>query len=294
VIDFDVGLRNLDLVMGASAASSSTSVNVVQGVAKLSAGSDPRQGDWRRLVAAAGFADPGQDALTEVGVASVIKEMRASSDWVIAMVGRHRARATLAMRFADAAIILTNPEVSSVARFRSHHRPTRLQDREGRKGDRSRSTSSLPASIHNASARRMLTIDDVLEILSTHFSASSRKRGGACARTNVSLPVTLSNAASASARAYHDASCGSGRGCPDDHPRRAQRFLDKLFGERHEPIQPVRRRLSSSRPRAAAIFSCHTNAPSRGQPDLLGILREEILTHSASISPSIRTTSSCA
>src|SRR3954466_15345596 len=55
------------------------------------------------------------DALTEEGVGNVIKEMREKFDWVIcdSPAGIERG-ATLAMRFADAAVIVTNPEVSSV------------------------------------------------------------------------------------------------------------------------------------------------------------------------------------
>ena len=56
-----------------------------------------------------------KDALTEEGVAKVIDELRANFDWIIcdSPAGIERG-ATMAMRYADAAIIVTNPEVSSV------------------------------------------------------------------------------------------------------------------------------------------------------------------------------------
>src|SRR6266478_3729460 len=116
VVDFDVGLRNLDLVMGAERRVVFDLVNVIQGVAKLSQAliRDKRlETLW--LLPASQTRD--KDALTEEGVAGVIKELRDKFDWVIcdSPAGIERG-ATLAMRFADAAVIVTNPEVSS---FRS-------------------------------------------------------------------------------------------------------------------------------------------------------------------------------
>src|SRR5436190_16359202 len=114
VVDFDVGLRNLDLVLGAERRVVFDLINVVQGVAKLSQAliRDKRlETLW--LLPASQTRD--KDALTDHGVGSVIKEMRGRFDWVIcdSPAGIERG-ATLAMRFADAAVIVTNPEVSSV------------------------------------------------------------------------------------------------------------------------------------------------------------------------------------
>src|SRR5437763_4584855 len=114
VVDFDVGLRNLDLVMGAERRVVFDLINVVQGVAKLSQAliRDKRiETLW--LLPASQTRD--KDALTEEGVERVIKELRAKFDWVIcdSPAGIERG-ATLAMRYADAAVIVTNPEVSSV------------------------------------------------------------------------------------------------------------------------------------------------------------------------------------
>ena len=114
VVDFDVGLRNLDLVMGAERRVVFDLINVVQGVAKLSAGPDPRQAP-RDPLASAGLADARQGCAHRRGRRRVIKELREKFDWVIcdSPAGIERG-ATLAMRFADTAIIVTNPEVSSV------------------------------------------------------------------------------------------------------------------------------------------------------------------------------------
>ena len=114
VIDFDIGLRNLDLVMGAERRVVFDSINVINGVAKLSQAllRDIRLENLYLLPAS---QTRDKDALTEEGVANVIEELRTKFDWVIcdSPAGIERG-ATLAMRHADLAIIVTNPEVSSV------------------------------------------------------------------------------------------------------------------------------------------------------------------------------------
>src|SRR5262249_433251 len=114
VVDFDVGLRNLDLVMGAERRVVFDLINVVQGVAKMSQAliRDKRLETLGLLPAS---QTPDKDALTEEGVAKGIKAVPDKFDWVICdrPAGIERG-ATLAMRFADAAVIVTNPEVSSV------------------------------------------------------------------------------------------------------------------------------------------------------------------------------------
>src|ERR1700704_5652368 len=82
VVDFDVGLRNLDLVLGAERRVVFDLINVVQGVAKLSQAliRDKRlETLW--LLPASQTRD--KDALTNDGVGNVIKEMREKFDWVI-------------------------------------------------------------------------------------------------------------------------------------------------------------------------------------------------------------------
>ena len=114
VVDFDVGLRNLDLVMGAERRVVFDLINVVQGVSRLQQAliSDKRlENLW--LLPASQTRD--KDALTEEGVSRVIAELRETFDWIIcdSPAGIERG-AMLSMRFADEAVIVTNPEVSSV------------------------------------------------------------------------------------------------------------------------------------------------------------------------------------
>src|ERR1044072_8114465 len=111
LIDFDVGLRNLDLVMGAERRVVYDLINVVQGVAKLpQALIRDKRIDTLSLLPASQTRD--NEALTEEGVQRVSKELRTKVDWVIcdSPAGIERG-ATLAMRFAHTAIIVTTPEV---------------------------------------------------------------------------------------------------------------------------------------------------------------------------------------
>src|SRR5215203_3186332 len=114
VVDFDVGLRNLDLVMGAERRVVFDLINVVNGDAKLSqALIRDKRVETLSILPASQTRD--KDALTDEGIARVMGELREKFDWVIcdSPAGIERG-ALLAMRHADLAVVVTNPEVSSV------------------------------------------------------------------------------------------------------------------------------------------------------------------------------------
>src|SRR3974390_355844 len=206
VIDFDVGLRNLDLVMGAERRVVFDLINVVQGTAKLSQAliRDKRlETLW--LLPASQTRD--KDALTEVGVAGVIKEMRSKFDWVIcdSPAGIERG-ATLAMRFADTAVVVTNPEVSSV---RDSDRIIGLLESKTERAERGEHVEKhiliTRYDAQKAQRGEMLTIDDVLEILPIPLLGIIPESQEVLRASNVGSPVTLCNATSAPARAYLNA-----------------------------------------------------------------------------------------
>src|SRR5436189_5936892 len=206
VVDFDVGLRNLDLVMGAERRVVFDFINVVQGVAKLSQAliRDKRlETLW--LLPASQTRD--KDALTEEGVARVIGELRNKFDWVLcdSPAGIERG-ATLAMRFADTAVIVTNPEVSSV---RDSDRIIGLLDSKTDKAEKGeRMEKHVLITRYDASRAlrgEMLNIDDVIDILSTPLLGIIPESEEVLHASNVGTPLTLGNASSAAARAYLDA-----------------------------------------------------------------------------------------
>ncbi len=206
VVDFDVGLRNLDLVMGAERRVVFDLINVIHGVAKLQQAliRDKRL-DNLYLLPASQTRD--KDALTENGVARVIAELRTKFDWIIcdSPAGIERG-ATLAMRNADAAIIVTNPEVSSV---RDSDRIIGLLDSKTAKAERGERVAKhlLVTRYHPTRAARgeMLSIDDVLEILSIPLLGIIPESEEVLRASNVGAPVTLSSTLSAPAVAYFEA-----------------------------------------------------------------------------------------
>jgi septum site-determining protein MinD len=234
VVDFDVGLRNLDLVMGAERRVVFDLINVVQGVAKLSQAliRDKRlETLW--LLPASQTRD--KDALTEDGVATIIKELREKFDWVIcdSPAGIERG-ATLAMRFADAAVIVTNPEVSSV---RDSDRIIGLLDSKTEKAEKGQRIDKhvliTRFDAQRAARGEMLNIADVLEILSTPLLGIIPESEEVLRASNLGAPVTLNNATSAAARAYLDAARRlKGDEVPMSIPTDRKGLLDKLFGRR--------------------------------------------------------------
>ena len=206
VVDFDVGLRNLDLVMGAERRVVFDLINVVQGIAKLpQALIRDKRLDNLSLLPASQTKD--KDALTEEGVGRIIGELRASFDWVLcdSPAGIERG-ATLAMRFAEAAIIVTNPEVSSV---RDSDRIIGMLDSKTVKAERGERVKKhiLITRFDTGRAARgeMLAVDDVLEILATPLIGIIPESQDILRASNVGCPVILNSPTSGAARAYADA-----------------------------------------------------------------------------------------
>jgi septum site-determining protein MinD len=115
VIDFDVGLRNLDLIMGCERRVVYDLINVIQGEANLNqALIKDKQCDNLYVLAASQTRD--KDALSQEGVEKVLNNL-AEMDFeyiVCDSPAGIETGALMAMHFADEALVITNPEVSSV------------------------------------------------------------------------------------------------------------------------------------------------------------------------------------
>ncbi len=115
VIDFDVGLRNLDLIMGCERRVVYDFINVIQGEANLNqALIKDKQCDNLFVLAASQTRD--KDALTKDGVERVLTELAGMGfDYIVCdSPAGIETGPLLAMHFADEALVVTNPEVSSV------------------------------------------------------------------------------------------------------------------------------------------------------------------------------------
>ncbi len=115
VIDFDVGLRNLDLIMGCERRVVYDLINVIQGEANLNqALIKDKQCDNLYVLAASQTRD--KDALTQEGVEKVLNDLAAMDfEFIVCdSPAGIETGALMAMHFADEALVVTNPEVSSV------------------------------------------------------------------------------------------------------------------------------------------------------------------------------------
>ena len=115
VIDFDVGLRNLDLIMGCERRVVYDLINVIQGEANLNqALIKDKQCDNLYVLAASQTRD--KDALTQDGVEKVLNDLAAMDfEFIVCdSPAGIETGALMAMHFADEALVVTNPEVSSV------------------------------------------------------------------------------------------------------------------------------------------------------------------------------------
>jgi septum site-determining protein MinD len=234
VVDFDVGLRNLDLVLGAERRVVYDFINVAQGDAKLNQAliRDKRM-ETLYLLAASQTRD--KDALTDQGVERVVAELRQSFDWILcdSPAGIERG-ALLAMRFADQAIVVCNPEVSSV---RDSDRIIGLLDSRTRRAEASERIDKqllLTRFDSNRSARgEMLSVADVLDILSIPLLGIIPESEDILRASNLGAPITMSATASPASKAYKDAARRlAGENLPLVMPTEKLPFLSRLFGRR--------------------------------------------------------------
>ena len=206
VVDFDVGLRNLDLIMGAERRVVYDLINVTQGDAKLAQAliRDKRLENLHLLPAS---QTRDKDALTSEGVARVMGELRERFEWILcdSPAGIERG-AQLAMYHADTAVVVTNPEISSV---RDSDRIIGLLDSKTERAERGERVDKhlLLTRYDPVRAARgdMLKTEDILEILSIPLLGIIPESPDVLKASNLGAPVPLADPTSAPARAYTDA-----------------------------------------------------------------------------------------
>ena len=234
VVDFDVGLRNLDLVLGAERRVVYDFINVAQGDAKLSqALIRDKRVETLYLLAASQTRD--KDALTDEGVERVIGELKTQFDYVVcdSPAGIERG-ALLAMRFADTAVVVANPEVSSV---RDSDRIIGLLDSRtlraegGHRIDKHLLLTRFDAG--RSSRGEMLSVADVLEILSVPLIGIIPESEEILRASNVGAPITMNAGQGVAAKAYRDAARRlAGEPVPLVMPSEKRPLLSRLFGRR--------------------------------------------------------------
>ncbi len=206
VIDFDVGLRNLDLVMGCERRVIYDIVNVINGESSLNQAliKDKRQANLFILPAS---QTRDKDALTKEGVAKIIEELRKEFKFIIcdSPAGIERG-ALMALYFADEAIIVTNPEVSSV---RDSDRIIGVLNSRTKLAEESKEiekhlliTRYSPSRVKKG---EMLSVSDVQEILAIPLLGIIPESEAILTASNQGIPITLEVKPSNACKAYKNA-----------------------------------------------------------------------------------------
>ncbi|KGJ05298.1 septum site-determining protein MinD [Paracoccus sp. pheM1] len=207
VIDFDVGLRNLDMIMGCERRVVFDFINVIQGDAKLKQAliKDRR---LENLYVLPTSQTRDKDALTKEGVKKVLDELREEFDYIVcdSPAGIERG-AHLAMYYADEAVVVTNPEVSSV---RDSDRVLGLLNSKtalAEKGDGSAVKAQLLLTRFDQTRSAngdMMSVEDVLEILAIPLLGIIPESTSVLKASNEGTPVSLDEKSPAG-KAYIDA-----------------------------------------------------------------------------------------
>ncbi|MAA71792.1 MAG: septum site-determining protein MinD [Bermanella sp.] len=233
VIDFDVGLRNLDLIMGCERRVVYDFVNVINGESNLKQTliKDKRTENLYVLPAS---QTRDKDALNKEGVERVLNELAAEGfDYIIcdSPAGIEQG-AQMALYFADEAIIVTNPEVSSV---RDSDRIIGILQSKSRKAENGEQVKEhLLLTRYNpvrVTEGEMLSVTDVEDILAVDLLGVIPESQDVLKASNQGTPVILENTSDAG-QAYSDA---VQRLVGKDIPHRfleAQKkgFLARVFG----------------------------------------------------------------
>jgi septum site-determining protein MinD len=205
VIDFDVGLRNLDLIMGCERRVVFDFVNVINRDAKVGQAliKDKRNPNLFVLPAS---QTRDKEALTVEGVGKVLEELAEDFEYIVcdSPAGIEKG-ATLAMYYADDAIVVTNPEVSSV---RDSDRMIGILSSKSRRAEQNLEGIREYLLVTRYSPERvargeMLALDDVQEILSLDLIGVIPESMSVLNASNAGVPVILDRESNAG-QAYND------------------------------------------------------------------------------------------
>ena len=234
VIDFDVGLRNLDIVMGCERRVVYDFINVINGEASLKQALI-RDKHVQNLYILPASQTRDKDSLHREGVEKVLNELKADRfEFIICdSPAGIESGALMAMYFADVAIVVTNPEVSSV---RDSDRMLGILSSRSRRAEQNEGSIEEHLLLTRYSPQRvvqgeMLSVEDVKEILAIPLLGIIPESKAVLKASNTGTPVILDQESDAG-QAYADAVA---RLLGEDRPHRfvtaeKQGFLTRLFG----------------------------------------------------------------
>jgi septum site-determining protein MinD len=206
VIDFDVGLRNLDLIMGCERRVVYDFVNVINNEANLNQSliKDKRV-DNLYILPASQTRD--KDALSKEGVGRVLDELAKTFDYIICdSPAGIEMGAQMALYYADEAIVVTNPEVSSVRDSDRILGILASKSKRAENGDEPVKEHLLLTRYSPTRVERgdMLSVDDVQDILAVPLLGVIPESQAVLKASNSGAPVILDEESDAGL-AYQDA-----------------------------------------------------------------------------------------
>lgn len=234
IIDFDVGLRNLDLIMGCERRVVYDFINVINGEASISQALI-RDKNCNLLYILPASQTRDKDALSKEGVGRVLEELSQEFKYIVcdSPAGIEKG-ANLALYYADDAFVVTNPEISSV---RDSDRMLGLLSSKSRRAEQNEEpikeylllTRYDPSRVKSG---EMLALDDVQEILSLQLLGIVPESKSVLTASNAGIPVILDEKSEAG-QAYEDIVA---RYLGEERPHRfidgKKGFLKMLFGGR--------------------------------------------------------------
>lgn len=237
VIDFDIGLRNLDIIMGCERRVVFDFVNVINGEASLNQAliKDKRIPNLSILPAS---QTRDKDALTLDGVEKILTALSQDYEYIVCdSPAGIESGALMAMYFADEAIVVTNPEVSSV---RDSDRILGILASKSKRAVENKEPVKehlllTRYDIHRVENGEMLSVDDVKEILAIPLIGVIPESKAVLKASNTGTPVTLDENSDAGI-AYLDAIA---RFMGETRPMRfihheKKGLLHRLFGKNKE------------------------------------------------------------
>jgi len=232
VIDFDVGLRNLDLIMGCERRVVFDFINVISGEANLKQAliRDKRH---ENLYILAASQTRDKDALNQEGVERTLNKLAEDFDYIICdSPAGIETGAIMAMYYADEALVVTNPEVSSV---RDSDRVLGMLSSKTKRAKE----GGEPVKEHLVVTRyapnrvgkgEMLSLDDINDILGIPLLGVIPESEKVLNASNSGMPVAMEENADAG-QAYLDLVARFlGENRPMRFTEAKKKFLDRLMG----------------------------------------------------------------
>ena len=206
MLDFDIGLRNLDTVMGCERRVVFDFISVINGKASLDTALIKDKRNKNLYLLAASQTDD-KDALTQEGVQKVINELRSSGfEYIVCdSPAGIEAGALHAMYYADIAIVTTNPEISSI---RDSDRIIGLLDSKTKKAENGKGEIEKRLLVTRYDEERvadgeMMSIEDMNEILGIPLIGIIPESKDVIDSSNKGNPVIVSDD-SLAAQTYKD------------------------------------------------------------------------------------------